>query len=37
MQGRTRNIVTPERNGGKRCDGEPMEMQNCNTQPCESK
>ena len=37
MQGRTRSILVPERNGGKRCDGEPAEMRNCNMQPCQSK
>jgi len=27
MQGRTRSILVPERNGGKRCDGEPAPFQ----------
>ena len=37
MQGRTRTIETPERNGGERCGGDPMEMQTCSMQPCQSK
>ena len=37
MQGRTRAILVPERNGGKRCVGDPLEMRNCNMQPCQSK
>ena len=37
MQGRTRSVLVPERNGGKRCVGDPAEMRNCNMQPCQSK
>ena len=37
MQGRTRSILEPERNGGRRCEGDPLEMRNCNMQPCQSK
>ena len=37
MQGRTRSVKVPERNGGKRCEGDPMQMRNCNMQPCQSK
>ena len=37
MQGRTRTVLVPERNGGKRCEGDPVEMQTCNMQPCQSK
>merc|ERR1719367_2398264 len=32
MQGRTRSVLVPERNGGKRCVGDPAEMRNCNMQ-----
>ena len=37
MQTRTRSILEPARNGGERCEGEPLEMQTCNMQPCQSK
>ena len=36
MQARTRHIVIPERNGGKTCVGEPLEMRTCNMQACQS-
>merc|ERR1711881_820051 len=35
MQTRTRSILEPARNGGERCEGEPLEMQTCNMQPCQ--
>ena len=37
MQARTRTIEIVERNGGERCAGDPLEMQTCNMQPCQSK
>ena len=37
MQGRTRTVLEPARNGGKRCEGDPMEMRTCNMEPCQSK
>ena len=37
MQGRSREILQPERHGGIPCEGDPQEMQGCNMEACPSK
>ena len=37
MQGRSREILQPERHGGIACEGDPQEMQGCNMEACPSK
>jgi len=34
MQGRSREILQPERHGGIACEGDPQEMQGCNMEAC---